>query len=181
MFDPRLLVEFVREFHLELTRLRAAAAEASSSTEKRLADLQEKIERMVQAIADGTDSASLRDALMRLESEKAIATEALINAKCDHPIRPVARPEILFRRKVAALQESLVSDEKTATEAGLILRSLIDRVTIHPAPGRGNLSVEIQAEPSAVFLLAGGGADGPQNWMIKVVAEEGLEPPTRGL
>ena len=43
------------------------------------------------------------------------------------------------------------------------------------------MSVEVYGEPSALFLPANDEALEERNWMITVVAEEGLEPPTRGL
>ena len=179
--NPELLVEFVREFNLELNRLRAAASQANMTTERRLEELQAKIERIVQAITEGTDSPSLRDTLMRLESEKAAASKSLPHPKARRRRAPVPRPEILFKKKIATLEEALSSDEKTAAEAGLILRSLVDHITIRPASGRGALLVEIQAEPAELFVAASGNLPDPRDRMITVVAEEGLEPPTRGL
>jgi len=41
--------------------------------------------------------------------------------------------------------------------------------------------IEVYGEPSALFLLASEEGSEERNWMITVVAEEGLEPPTRGL
>jgi hypothetical protein len=46
---------------------------------------------------------------------------------------------------------------------------------------RGKMSIEVYGEPSALFLLADDAPAATDNWMIKVVAEEGLEPQTRGL
>ncbi len=43
------------------------------------------------------------------------------------------------------------------------------------------MSIEVYGEPSALFLLANDEGPENRNWMITVVAEEGLEPPTRGL
>jgi hypothetical protein len=137
-----------------------------------LAEVQAKIDRIVQAIAEGTDSQSLRDTLLRLESEKAEASESVSHSKTRRPCAPVSHPEALFKKKIATLEESLNSDERTAAEAGAILRSLIDRITIRPAPGRGTISVEIQAEPTGFFLAAGGNLTDPNDRMITVVAEE---------
>ena len=67
LLDSELLTEFVREFHLELRRLQEASTEASSHTEKKLHQLKQKIERIVVAIAEGTDTPALRQALLRLE------------------------------------------------------------------------------------------------------------------
>ena len=94
-----------------------------------------------------------------------------------------AQPNLkkLFRRKVERLEETLNSEPDVRTKAAPILRTLIDEIVLHPGDKRGKMSIEVYGEPSALFLL---GSDAPataDNWMIKVVAEEGLEPPTRGL
>ena len=67
------------------------------------------------------------------------------------------------------------------TKAAPILRTLIDEIVLHPGDKRGRMSIEVYGEPSALFLLANEEPSAVDNWMIKVVAEEGLEPPTRGL
>jgi hypothetical protein len=61
------------------------------------------------------------------------------------------------------------------------LRTLIDEIVLHPGDKRGKMSIEVYGEPSALFLLASDTPAAPDNWMIKVVAEEGFEPPTHGL
>jgi hypothetical protein len=43
------------------------------------------------------------------------------------------------------------------------------------------MPIEVYGDPSALFLVPKGEAAKGENWMITVVAEEGLEPPTRGL
>jgi hypothetical protein len=39
----------------------------------------------------------------------------------------------------------------------------------------------VHGEPGALFLLAHDELSSADDWMIKVVAEDGLEPPTLGL
>ncbi len=89
--------------------------------------------------------------------------------------------EKLFRRKVERLEETLNSDPDVRTKAVPILRTLIDEIVLHPGDKRGKMTIEVYGEPSALFLLANEEPFAVNNWMIKVVAEEGLEPPTRGL
>ncbi|MGH6924637.1 MAG: hypothetical protein ACRED5_12940 [Propylenella sp.] len=52
MSQPRLLAEFVDEFHKELARLSAASVEANGVAEKSLVMLRLRIDRIVGAIAD---------------------------------------------------------------------------------------------------------------------------------
>jgi len=43
------------------------------------------------------------------------------------------------------------------------------------------MSIEVHGEPSWLFLFARDETAAADNRKIKVVAEEGIEPPTRGL
>jgi site-specific DNA recombinase len=177
LLDPELLTEFIREFHLELKRLQEASTEASSHTEKKLDQLKQKIERIVVAIAEGTDTPALRQALLRLEGEKAELEKTVVVSR--RPILIEAQPNLkkLFRRKVERLEETLNSEPDVRTKAAPILRTLIDEIVLHPGDKRGKMSIEVYGEPSALFLLASDAPAAADNWMIKAVAEERLEPP----
>ena len=81
-------------------RLQKASTEASSHTEKKLDQLKQKIERIVVAIAEGTDTPALRQALLRLEGEKTeLEKTAFVSRR---PILIEAQPNLkkLFSRKV---------------------------------------------------------------------------------
>jgi len=69
--DPELLAEFVHEFCIELKRLQEAATTENSGTKKKLEEIKRKIARIVAAIAEGTDTPTLRQTLISLEGEKA--------------------------------------------------------------------------------------------------------------
>ena len=181
LLNSELLTEFVREFQLELKRLQEASTEARSHTDKKLDQLKQKIERIVVAIADGTDTPALRQALLSLEDEKAELEKTVVVSR--RPILIEAQPNLdkLFRRKVERLEETLNSDPDVRAKAVPILRTLIDEIVLNPGDKRGKITIEVYGEPSALFLLASDTPATADNWMIKVVAEEGLEPPTRGL
>jgi site-specific DNA recombinase len=111
LLDPELLTEFVHEFHSELKRLQKASTEASSHTEKKLDQLKQKIERIVVAIAEGTDTPALRQALLRLEGEKTeLEKTAFVSRR---PILIEAQPDLkkLFSRKVERLEETLTRNQ----------------------------------------------------------------------
>ena len=87
---------------------------------------------------------------------------------------------VLFRRKVEGLETALNAEPNITTTAASILRPLINAIVLHPRKKRGNMPIEVYGDPSALFLVHIDETKG-ENWMITVVAEEGLEPPTRGL
>ena len=75
----------------------------------------------------------------------------------------------------------LNQDDATSNEAANLIRALVDRIVLLPGKKRGETTIEVYGEPSAILALASGNSTHTQLGMIKVVAEEGLEPPTRGL
>jgi site-specific DNA recombinase len=171
----------VREFHIELSRLKATTAKAGLTTEKSLDQLKQKIARIVSAIAEGTDTPSLRDALVRLEAEKITVQKVLRGPKSSVSVEPGLDLQALFRKKIAGLEKTLSSDPTVTNQAASIFRTLIDRIVLRPGLRRGIMSIEVHGEPSTLFLMARAEKAGTDEGMIKVVAEEGFEPPTRGL
>ena len=100
--------------------------------------------------------------------------------------RLLSRPRFLtlqksFVEKLNGLRKALAQNPLSRVQAATILRTLINGIVLYPRKKRGTMSIEVQGEPSALFLPANDEALEERNWMITVVAEEGLEPPTRGL
>ncbi len=183
LLEPELLAEFVHEFHSELRRLQACSTNLGSENKKQLDDIRKKIDRIVGAIAEGTDTPSLRQALLSLEQEKAELEKAIVKYHRPAFAEALPIPDLakLFRRKVERLEESLGAEPAVTSQAAAILRTFIDGIVLHPRKKQGTMSIEVYGEPSALFLLGNDEAPEERNWMITVVAEEGLEPPTRGL
>jgi hypothetical protein len=146
-------------------------------------EIARKINRIVNAIAEGTDTPALRQTLLTLEDEKA-ELENTFDAPCSLiSAEPPTRPALaaLFRRKVERLEEALNADPGITSAAAPILRNLIGSIILHPRENKGRMRIEVHSEPSTLFLPADGEPSDEKNWMTTVVAEEGLEPPTRGL
>ena len=183
LLQPTLLKAFVSEFHSELRRLQANSTQLGSESKRQLDDLGKKIGRIVDAIAEGTDTPSLRQALLSLEHDKAELEKTVARYQGSAFVKPAGLLDLatLFRRKVERLEESLAAEPTVTTQAADVLRTFIDGIVLHPRKKREAMPIEVHAEPSALFLFGTDGDTEDRNWMITVVAEEGLEPPTRGL
>ncbi len=178
---PDMLMEFVSEFYRELARLRAVSEKEDAGVKRTVHQLNQRIDRIVIAIAEGTDTPALRQALLRLESEKAQTERKMKATSRAYNIKPPSNPEKIYTNKIKNLQSTLNAKLEIKNEAIPIFRNLIDRIILHPGQGRGKMSIEIFGEPSAFFLLGHECRNAADDRMIKVVAGEGLEPPTRGL
>jgi hypothetical protein len=123
------------------------------------------------AIADGTDTPSLRRALLSLESEKVELAMAMYHRPAFVEPPPVPDLEKLFRRKVEMLEQRLGDDPTITTQAATILRALIEGIVLHPRK-RATMSIEVYGEPSALFLLDNDEASDGRDRMLTVVAED---------
>ena len=179
--NPDMLMEFVSEFYRELDRLRAASEKEDAGVKRTVHQLNQRIDRIVIAIAEGTDTPALRQALLRLESEKAQTERKTKSTRRAYNIKSPSNLEKIYADKIENLQSTLNAKSEIKNEAIPIFRNLIDRIILHPGQGRGKMSIEIYGEPSAFFLLGHECQNAADDRMIKVVAGEGLEPPTRGL
>ncbi len=162
-------------------RRRHRAHQEQVVAERRLAETEVRIRRIVAAIADGTDTPAMRQMLLELEDKKSALGATLAEIERPHVIELHPNLADVYRRKVEALEASLSADEEIRREAVPILRSLIHRIVLQTGEKRGEMIIEVHSEPGAVLALASGDPTVSDQWMIKVVAEEGLEPPTRGL
>jgi len=84
----------------------------------------------------------------------------------------------LYRRKITRLQRVL-DEETTRPQVVELIRSLIDRIEVHPSHERGCKVVVIGAI-AQIFAFAQQKA-ATNNGTFLMVAEEGFEPPTHGL
>jgi len=94
-----------------------------------------QIDRVVNAIAEGTDSPGLRAKLVKLEGELAELSfrredeAAIVNLAPDLPA--------FYRKQVEALTE-LVKAPELLPRAVAILRDLLDRLVLRPTEARGS-------------------------------------------
>lgn len=133
LIEPELVEAFIKEFNAEIARQGAERRTDRRHDEARLRDVEKRIEAIVYAIEQGVLTESTRERLLDLESQKKTLKEGL--AKPAPAPYPALHPNLvgLYKRKVAALEDAL-ADPEIRSEAGEILRGLVDRIEITPAP-----------------------------------------------
>ena len=123
----------------------------------------------------------LRERLTNLDQRRIELQKTLDGAVGeDHVIRICPDLSGMYRRKVAELRDALNENLETRQQAIAILRTLIDKMVLHPGAKRGEFKVELMGQLASIINLARPQGPG-EEVMITMVAEEGLEPPTRGL
>lgn len=141
------------------------------------------IERLVDAIAGGTDTPAIRSRLAESEARKAALDGELAALAAPAPALHPNLPE-LYRRQVDRFRALLAGGEAGRLEATRILREIIERINVHPGERRGETDLELTGRLAAILDLAAGGTGrerGRAGLLLKMVAAEGFEPPTKGL
>jgi site-specific DNA recombinase len=176
-----LVDEFAAEFKRELARLRKERHGASRRLVKDLQQVERGIKRCLDFITGGDgDPGSVRDQLRSLETRKREIETDLKAQQGDMDIAIHPNLPEIYRRKVAKLQEVL-EDEATRPQAVEIIRSLIDRIEVHPRQERGRCDVVVVGALAQILAFAqqkttaassGGGGT------FLMVAGVGFEPTT---
>ena len=95
----------------------------------------------------------MRDQLRRLEARKREIAADLKVQQGDMEITIHPNLPDLYRRKVSRLQR-LLDDEETRSQAVEIIRSLIDRIEVHPGQERGRCEVIIVGALAQILAFA---------------------------
>ena len=74
-----------------------------------------------------------------------------------------------------------LNSEETRHEAINILRTLIDRIVLHPGEGRGEMAIELHGDLAAILAFGNGKGIPNQDVGLMVVAGAGFEPAISGL
>ena len=182
LLSPDAVSLLVREYHLERTRQSVEVAKLRKSAERRLAKADAAVARLVDAIATGGgEFADLREALVLRTAERDTARAQLAEEDAVPVI--VLHPQIAvaYRERVRALTQGLDAGSPPADGIKLLIRSLVESIDIHPA--EAGVEIEIVGSLESAIALANNSPPHERGVLPTsiLVAEEGLEPPTRGL
>ena len=143
---------------------------------KEVKGLQSKIERLVTAIADGTDTPAMRTQLIELKQRKAQADRAIADlAGSGHVVALLPNLPEAFRRKVEGLEAAMAADGMIAQTAHAALREMIEEIVATPGDQRGAWTLEVRTRTDALLGLATGEHPG-NRWLLTMASPRGLEP-----
>ena len=184
MRHPDVIAEYVRTYHDERKRLAAKADAKRCRLERQLGELTRDIDRLVDAIAKGHgDPAVLGPRSTALHEERKRITDELEAAPPAIDVIAL-HPAVLARyaEQLSRLQEALGKGVRAGDADGAeAMRDLVETVTVFRDPSKsGGVEVEINGRLTAL-LGQKAYPNGIKGVWGKMVAEEGLEPPTQGL
>ncbi|EQB09690.1 recombinase family protein [Novosphingobium lindaniclasticum] len=182
LLSPERVSLVVKAYHQHRARLDREAFEAAATNRKRIDELEKQISNLVSAIAAGAaDVPEIVEALQRAKAEREQLTEAIGSANAAQVISLHPAIAEAYRNAVEDITRHLNGEEESARTARSALRTLIDAVILTPKENGRGLHIDLQGRLENVVSLATGEAPMEREGMLQVVAEEGLEPPTRGL
>ncbi|MCP3392497.1 recombinase family protein [Bradyrhizobium sp. CCGB12] len=181
---PKVIAEYICTYLEERKRLAASSIAKRHRLEQQLGQLNREIERLVDAIAKGHGNPSvLGPRSTALDAERTRIMQELQN-------EPPAAEEIAlhpailkrYEEQLGRLQEALGKGVSAGDgEAAEAIRDLVDTVTVFRDSGRpGGIAVDIAGRLNALLGEKAYPNQVKGVWG-KVVAGEGLEPPTPGL
>ncbi len=176
LLHPEVVSEFVRAYHRGARENARRQDRQRDDLERKLADAEARIARIIDAIAGGTDSRSMHDALRTLEDEKAACAAALSHQPSAEVISLHPNMHAIFVERVEELSAVLRSDARD--QAAAALRQLVDKITLIPTGKRGKVDIEIHGHLAAMMQLAQGKPLSDHTTAVKVVAGAGFEPAT---
>jgi site-specific DNA recombinase len=179
--NEHLVAIFVEEFKTEVSQLRKQRHGRERALTKDLQKVERGIERCLQFIVGGNGNpGSVGPELTTLEHRKAEIEAELTTKIPESAVEVLPNLPELYRRKVAALRD-LLSDDNARAEAFAIIRSLIERIEVHPGEKRGECGVVLIGALAAILEFVqqrrtaapcGGGGT------FLMVAGVGFEPTT---
>ncbi|MBI1218501.1 MAG: recombinase family protein [Rhodobacteraceae bacterium] len=184
MKEPDVLAEYVRAYHEERKRLSADADAKRSKLERRAAQLKREIDRLVDHLAKGVGDPYVigpRSTELHYEREGILAE--LAEAPPAFEVVTL-HPGILkrYEEQLNHLQQALADGARSGDhECADAIRDLVETVTVYRDPSApGAVEIEVSGRLNAV-LGDRAYPNGVRRVWGKMVAEEGFEPPTRGL
>lgn len=184
LMNPALCQIFCEEYvrHMnELRRQHNAVIEGHKAELRRLAKEKEQI---IEAIKAGVPGGEVADAMKKIARRRG-ELEKILEKSDEVPV--VIHPNMAshYRREVESLTASL-KDENCRVEAAALLRSLVDKIVLTPNDTNSALCIDLHGDLAGILSIAMDrqkplAVNDLTIAAVKLVAEEGLEPPTRGL
>ena len=186
LLSPAAVAAYVRAYHAEYEAAAAASRARVAPLEKRLAELNRGITRLVDAICDGTETPAMRARLVAAEAEKA-DIEAQLQAAGDKPpmtLHPRAAEH--YAEQVRKLQERLaeLKDGRPSADDRKIIdlvRGLVDQIEINPVDQARGAPIEITLVGRLADFMRPSWEENRNESGFRLVAGGGIEPPTCGL
>jgi hypothetical protein len=182
--EPQLIEAYARKYNEERRRLAAGASATRARLEAKRTRIESERQRMIDLVIKGIiGEEDARERIVELKAQR-VDVEAELAGLEEAPTIITLHPATLERyiETVDTLAAALADHAQAADDRGPLVqsfRALVHSVTVHPKGPREGFEIEVRGKLAALV----GGEAFPQARYSGgcMVAEEGLEPPTRRL
>ncbi|WP_405049234.1 zinc ribbon domain-containing protein [Rhizobium sp. NZLR1] len=174
--DTSIIDAYVEEYKAESKRIAAERRNSRGDRERALAQVLERIARIIDQVSRGTiDDDDVAAVLPPLKAEREkLKADLAAQAPVSNVIEIKPRAVTKFREDVESLAEILKDRGAEPTvEMAKAFREVVSGVIVYPRAPGDPYQYEIKGWLSGIA--------GPDLSAVVVVAEEGFEPPTQGL
>ena len=150
LMAPELIATFIEEFTAEINRHAFEAEHDRRTRERELTAVTRKIDAILKAVEDGMNTPSMKDRLLAHEECKSELQAAL-----ETPLPPLRiHPNIhkIYERKVADLV-NVLNDDSIKAEANEVIRGLVDKVVLTPAPDGSGLDAQLHGDLAEILAF----------------------------
>ncbi len=157
MLNEKLIEVYVEEYRAEFAKRSKELGREGDRLKKRHAEAVAKIERLVDAVANGAeDFVEIRDVLAKARTERDQLAEQL--SQVEQLPTVVLHPAVVadYRRQVAKLNAALGDNPEARLEAIPQLRALINQVKVSPAEQEKGVTIEVIGRLTSIMALATG-------------------------
>jgi Skp family chaperone for outer membrane proteins len=154
LMAPELVREFIRAFQEEVNRAAAEREQQFKADGVHLAAIERKIAGIVAAVEEGNYSRALADRLAELERQQELL-RARLREGPPTIVRLHPRLAEIYAERVQQLETSL-NDSAIREEAAEVLRSLIDRIELHPRGDGKGVDAELHGDLAEILAFCDG-------------------------
>jgi site-specific DNA recombinase len=151
LLTPEAVAVAVEVYRAERLRLFRERSKSRNSLERDLAEVRRKIAHVTKAIEDGGDLNLLVPRLNELGLRQEDLARGLSTAADRQVVAFHPQAAERYRQKVAEIREALTKGDSASTEAISLVRDLVGRIVVHPAPDRSRLPLEIAGDLAALM------------------------------
>lgn len=151
--DSGLIDLYVQTYIERMRERRAAEREAAGETRRRLISVRAQIERLVDAIVNGTPAAAVNDRLRTLETERLALEVAVVRADAEDSVvsfHPAIAAQ--YRRHVEDLQAGLAGGAEIFEK----VRRLVDKIVVTPVGNKKPAEIEVHGLFAELLSISAG-------------------------
>ncbi|MBK8161387.1 MAG: hypothetical protein IPK59_22415 [Rhodospirillaceae bacterium] len=152
--QPDAIDAFDKEYRAAKKMMREARGRTLKNSDKKIRELQSKIDRIVDAIANGTDTPAMRKAVVEHESMLAELRDQADAAREEPDVELHSNLAELYRARLDGIQVAL-NDPSCRHDATQLIRHLIDRIILRPTDEERGLEAEVVGLMAGLADIAG--------------------------